>query len=91
MRLEVVTLHVVAWTIVHDMFSVERSFTAAKVSSIDSAVSGYWPLLRSELVAQKVAFIAGFGDVIGQKLRKALQFTIGGRHWTDGIDSGHIL
>lgn len=60
-------------------------------SAAPASISGILPPFSKNLVAAKVAFIAGFGDSVGVKLRDALQTIIGGRSWTNGLDAGYIL
>lgn len=54
------------------------------------ALFGNEPSLSRKLVEAQVAIIAGFGDVIGMRVRNTLQLILGGRSWTNGIDAGYI-
>eukprot|EP01035_Chromulina_nebulosa_P024749 gene24750-32232_t len=56
-----------------------------------ASIIGILPSFTNNLVGAKVAFIAGFGDSVGVKLRDVLQTIIGGRSWTNGLDAGYIL
>jgi hypothetical protein len=70
--------------------NVQVAWISAQTTSEDSIV-GILPQFSKNLVDAKVAFIAGFGDSVGVKIRDILQTIIGGRSWTNGLDAGYIL